>query len=159
MQRGINRKLRTRLREQRETRHFVCINRYISNCPIQQMPTRGGCVPNVTRRNLFQERVQASRMARRSNQNSIPSSPSNPSSRSKSDGAGPGVRSTVMYGKQISCALAGLVPGQTRQLYRLLFLHVRMGDLEFLCSSFFFVGLVVRVALFELCCLSCFVSR
>ena len=35
------------------------------------------------------------RMARRSNQNSIRSSPS---IRSKSDGAGPGVRSTVMYG-------------------------------------------------------------
>ena len=37
-------------------------------------------------------------MARRTNQNSIPSSPSSPSIRSKSDGAGPGVRSTVMYG-------------------------------------------------------------
>ena len=37
-------------------------------------------------------------MARRSNQNSIRSSPSSPSIRSKSDGAGPGVRSTVMYG-------------------------------------------------------------
>ena len=38
------------------------------------------------------------RMARRSNQNSIRSSPSIPSNRSKSDGAGPGVRRTVMYG-------------------------------------------------------------
>ena len=37
-------------------------------------------------------------MARRSNQNSIRSSPSSPSIRSKSDDAGPGVRSTVMYG-------------------------------------------------------------
>ena len=37
------------------------------------------------------------RMARRSDQNSIRSSPSIPSIRSKSDGAGPGVRSTVMY--------------------------------------------------------------
>ena len=43
------------------------------------------------------------RMARRSNQNSIRSSPSNRSIRSKSDGAGPGVRSTVMYGEHI-CA-------------------------------------------------------
>ena len=48
------------------------------------------------------DRSMAGRMARRSNQNSIPS---NPSIRSKSDGAGPGVRSTVMYGEQI-CARA-----------------------------------------------------
>ena len=44
------------------------------------------------------DQAKRARMARRSNQNSIPSSPSSPSIRSKSDGAGPGVRSTVLYG-------------------------------------------------------------
>ena len=69
-------------------------------------------------------------MARRSNQNSIRSSPSIPSNRSKSDGAGPGVRRTVMYGA------------------------FNLGELdrEFRCSSFF----PCWSRLFELCCLSCF---
>ena len=44
-------------------------------------------------------------MARRSKQSSIPS---NPSMLSKSVGAGPGVRSTVMYGEHVQvCARAG----------------------------------------------------
>ena len=74
-------------------------------------------------------------MARRSNQNSIPW-PSSPSIRSKSDGAGPGVRSTVMYGEQI-CARA-----RTKRLH---FSYVRLlhgRGLEFL-------------SLFESLCSSC----
>ena len=94
-------------------------------------------------------------MARRSNQNSIPSSPSIPSSRSKSDGAGPGVRSTVMNGEQI-CVRAGWT--------RLHFLTLDCNRKYVQCgvgvscmgevSSFFVcdvrVSFFVRVALFEL---------
>ena len=103
------------------------------------------CLPKASRalsvlfllRFLWQN-VKLGRMARRSNQNSIPSSPS---IRSKSDSAGPGVRSTVMYGERI-CARA------RRRGCIFLTCVSCMGEVSSfcLCSSRF-----VRVA-----CLSCF---
>ena len=83
------------------------------------------------------------RMARRSNQNSIRSSPSSPSIRSKSDGAGPGVRSTVMYGAF----------GRTRSrvsLFKFLslfewFVQVVLFELLFQCSRW------IRYASHSLC--------